>query len=87
MAGTSQETVVSVSPEEAIKVYRKKVFLSFTIFLIFFVYYIGTAIIQTPQMKDIASILVAGLPLGLLLSLGVFPVSWILILIYFRLGR
>lgn len=78
----------SLSPQDqARKSYRRKLILSFTIFIIFFIYYMGTAIIQTPQLKDIASIPALGMPLGLLLSLGVFPVSWLLIIIYFRLGR
>lgn len=60
---------------------------SFGIFFIFFVFYMGTAILQTPSFKSIASIPIFGMPCGLFLSLMVFPVSWLLIFIYFRTGR
>jgi len=67
--------------------YRRKAFLSFSVFGVFFVFYMGTAIIQTPTFSSVAGIPWLGMPLGLLLSLLIFPVSWALIAIYFRLGR
>lgn len=87
MTTTGQTTRDLPENKRAETVYRKRMFLSFSIFLIFFVFYMGTAVIQTPQFKDIAAIQALGMPLGLLLSLCVFPVSWLLIIIYFRLGR
>jgi uncharacterized membrane protein (DUF485 family) len=73
--------------EEAHRLYRKKMITSFSVFFVFFLFYIGTAVLQTPQFREISSIPAFGMPLGLLLSLGVFPVSWLLIVLYFRLGR
>ncbi|HSA32911.1 MAG TPA: hypothetical protein P5077_04205 [bacterium] len=73
--------------EQTDRNYRRKMILSFSIFFVFFVFYIGTAVIQTPQFRELASIPLLGMPLGLFLSLGVFPVSWLLIVLYFRLGR
>ncbi|OGV58216.1 MAG: hypothetical protein A2X49_03370 [Lentisphaerae bacterium GWF2_52_8] len=66
---------------------RQDARFSFTLFGIFFIFYIGTAIIQTPAFKDIATISCLGMPLGLLLSLAIFPVSWALIAIFFWKGR
>lgn len=74
----------SGNPEEN---YRRRMVLGFSLFLIFFVFYMGTAVIQTPELKAIASIPVLGLPLGLVLSLAIFPISWILIIIYFLRWR
>ena len=65
------------------KSFRYKAKLGFGMFAIFFVYYIGCAIIQTPGFKHIASIPFAGMPLGFVLSMGVFPLSWILLVIFF----
>ena len=47
----------------------------------------GTAILQTPECRSVASIDVMGTPLGLLLSLAIFPVSWIIIAIFFAKGK
>lgn len=66
---------------------KKNAVVSFSVFLVFFVYYMGTAILQTPNFKHIASIPLFGIPSGLFLSLLIFPVSWLLIIIYFRIGR
>lgn len=87
MTTTGQPTQNLSKEQQAAAVYRKRMFLSFSIFLIFFIFYMGTAILQTPQFKEIAAIQTLGMPLGLLLSFCVFPVSWILIVVYFRLGR
>jgi len=61
--------------------------LSFIIFAFFFVFYIGAAVLQTPALKSWASIPCLGMPLGLFLSLAIFPVSWALIIIYFIKAR
>ena len=63
--------------------YRRRMALGFGLFAIFFVFYLGTAVIQTPTFRSLAGIPVFGIPLGLFLSLCVFPVSWIRIVIYF----
>jgi hypothetical protein len=74
-------------PPDVNSTYRRKGILSFTVFSIFFLFYVGTASIQTPNLRDVAAIPCCGMPLGLLLSLLIFPVSWALIALYFRLGR
>ena len=66
---------------------RRKVLVCFGLFAVFFVYYVGTAVVQTPPMRSVASIPVMGMPLGLLLSLCIFPVSWILIVVWFWKAR
>ncbi|GEM_PF-1436494 len=68
---------------EADAAYRKRFVVGFSIFAVFFAYYLGTAVIQTPSCKDLAATPVAGLPLGLVMSLGIFPVSWALIALFF----
>ncbi|MDA3961805.1 MAG: hypothetical protein PF961_13530 [Planctomycetota bacterium] len=60
-----------------------KALVCFGIFAIFFTFYVGAALVQSPMGKNIAEIPVLGLPLGLLLSLMVFPLSWVLIAIWF----
>ena len=67
--------------------YRRRRALGFGLFFIFFIYYMGTAIIQTPTFRSLAAIPFIGMPLGLALSLGIFPISWILIAIYFYFWR
>ncbi len=69
------------------KLFRRKAKLGFGLFAIFFIYYISCAIIQTPGFNQIASIPFLGMPLGFVLSMGVFPVSWILLIIFFILWR
>ena len=69
------------------KTFRKKVILCFGLFLIFFIYYISCAVIQTPGFQDFSSIPFLGMPLGFVLSMGVFPVSWILLIIFFIFWR
>ena len=61
--------------------------LSFIIFAVFFVFYIGAAVLQTPAFKSLASLPCLGMPLGLFLSLAIFPVSWVLIVAYFIKSR
>lgn len=65
----------------------EKVFVSFGIFGVFFVFYVGAALLQTPAGKDAAMIPVAGMPLGLLMSLAIFPLSWLLIALWFWKAR
>lgn len=64
-----------------------KVLVSFGIFGIFFAFYVGAALLQTPVGKDLAVIPCAGMPLGLLISLAIFPVSWLLIALWFWKAR
>ena len=66
---------------------RQDAKLNFGLFAVFFVFYLGTAIIQTPACRSIASIPFLGMPLGLFLSLAIFPVSWILIAVFFWKSR
>jgi hypothetical protein len=58
--------------------------VSFLLFFVFFIFYVGTAVVQTPSCREIAAIPVAGMPLGLVLSLAIFPVSWLIIIIWFK---
>ena len=62
---------------------RRKVLVNFGLFFIFFVFYLLAAVIQTPTFKGIAALPVLGVPLGLLLSLLVFPVSWLIMGLWF----
>ncbi len=64
-----------------------KMLVSFGLFAVFFVFYVGAALVQSPAGKDVATIQVGGLPLGLILSLAVFPLSWLLIAIWFKVAR
>lgn len=66
---------------------RHKVLVSFGLFAVFFVFYVGAALLQTPLGKDVAMIQVIGMPVGLLLSLAIFPISWLLIIIWFWKAR
>lgn len=69
------------------KVFRRKVRLGFGLFAIFFVYFVTCAVLQTPGFQHIASIPFAGMPLGFVLSMGVFPISWIILIIFFIYWR
>ncbi len=66
---------------------RRKVLVSFGLFALFFFFYLGAAVVQTPSCKSIASHPVFGMPFGLLISLMIFPVSWLLIAIWFKKAR
>lgn len=66
---------------------RRKARLYFSLFAVFFAFYVGTAIIQTPECRGVAAIPFLGMPLGLFLSLAIFPVSWIIIAIFFVKGK
>jgi uncharacterized membrane protein (DUF485 family) len=62
---------------------RRKVVVNFGLFFLFFAFYLGAAVIQTPSFKDIAAMPALGMPLGMLLSLLIFPVSWVIMIIWF----
>lgn len=62
---------------------RQKVLLNFGLFFVFFIFYLVAAVIQTPMFKEIAYMPALGMPLGLLLSLLVFPLSWLIMVIWF----
>ena len=66
---------------------RKKAIIDFGLFAVFFVFYMAAAIIQTPLGKNIAVIPVMGIPFGLLMSIAVFPISWIIITIWYLKAR
>ena len=79
--------MVDAAPADARQQIRRKARLYFSLFAIFFVFYVGTAVLQTPECRATASVPVLGTPLGLLLSLAIFPVSWIIIAIFFVKGK
>jgi hypothetical protein len=62
---------------------RHKVVLNFGLFFLFFAFYLMAAVIQTPLGANIAYLTAFELPLGLLLSLLIFPVSWLIMGIWF----
>jgi uncharacterized membrane protein (DUF485 family) len=73
---------MSVSPPSS-SAMRRKVVVNFGLFLLFFIFYLGAAVIQTPSFKDVAALPALGMPLGMLLSLLIFPVSWVIMVIWF----
>jgi hypothetical protein len=66
---------------------RRKVLVNFGLFAVFFLFYLGAAVIQTPVFRAVAELPVLGIPFGLLASLAVFPVSWIIMVIWFLKAR
>lgn len=66
---------------------RRKVLVNFGLFAVFFFFYLGAAVVQTPSCKALASAPVLGMPFGLLMSLMIFPVSWFLIVVWFWKAR
>jgi hypothetical protein len=66
---------------------RRKVLVNFGLFALFFFFYLGAAVVQTPACKSVATLRVLGMPFGLLVSLMIFPVSWLLIGIWFKKAR
>lgn len=71
---------MSKSPPSTI---RRKALLNFGLFFVFFVFYLSAAVIQTPKFASIAYQITLGMPLGLLLSLLIFPLSWLIMGIWF----
>jgi hypothetical protein len=62
---------------------RRKAIISFSLFFLFFIFYLLAAVIQTPSFSQIAGRPALGMPLGLLLSLLIFPVSWLIMAVWF----
>ncbi|MBN8217270.1 MAG: hypothetical protein J0L75_11560 [Spirochaetes bacterium] len=62
---------------------KQKAILNFGLFFLFLFFYLGAALLQTPALKHIAGLTTLGMPFGLLMSLLIFPVSWIIIIIWF----
>lgn len=62
---------------------RRKVFVNFGLFFVFFAFYLSAAVIQTPTFKEVATQPMLGMPAGLLLSLLVFPLSWLIMGLWF----
>jgi hypothetical protein len=83
----SQQKAATGQLKLDLKSFKYKRKLGFGMFAIFFMYYISCAIIQTSSFQDIASIPFLGMPLGFVLSMGVFPVSWIILIIFFVFWR
>ena len=67
--------------------YRRRLALGFSLFAVFFLFYVGAAVLQTPAFRGLASRPCLGMPLGLFLSLAIFPVSWALIVVFFAKSR
>jgi hypothetical protein len=70
-------------PPSSLPTMRRKVLVNFGLFLLFFIFYLLAAVVQTPSFKDVAAIQVSGMPLGMLLSLLIFPISWLIMAIWF----
>lgn len=87
MAGPDQNVLTRGEIEEAGRNYRRRVVLCTCLFVVFFIFYIASAVIQTPAFGAIAGIPVMGMPLGLLMSLLIFPVSWAIIVVFFVTWR
>lgn len=60
-----------------------KMLVSFGLFAVFFVFYVGAALLQTPAGAAVGSVRLGGIPLGFALSLAIFPVTWLLIALWF----
>ncbi len=79
---------VSLDTEASLQVrMRHKAVIDFGLFGIFFLFYLGAAIVQTPLCENLATRQTLGMPFGLLMSLAIFPVSWIIIVIWFWKAR
>lgn len=83
MAGQDHNRLTGAELEESNRNYRRRVVLCSSLFVVFFIFYIASAVIQTPAFAAIAGIPVMGVPLGLLMSLLIFPVSWAIIVVFF----
>jgi hypothetical protein len=62
---------------------RRKVVVNFGLFLLFFIFYLGAAVVQTPSFKEVADLPALGMPFGMLLSLLIFPLSWLIMVVWF----
>ncbi len=83
-----EANVVASPPNaEAEENYRRRMKLGFFLFTVFFAFYMWVAVINTVPYREFASIPVMGMPLGMLMSLAVFPVSWAILIIYFLVWR
>jgi hypothetical protein len=87
MAASDQSVLTGAEIEEAGRNYRRRLVLCSSLFIIFFLFYITSAVIQTPAFGAIAGIPVLGMSLGLLMSLLIFPVSWAIIIVFFVCWR
>jgi TRAP-type C4-dicarboxylate transport system permease small subunit len=83
MSSPQQGALSSEEVRAAGENYRRRLILCSSLFITFFVFYIASAVIQTPAFASIAGIPVVGMPLGLLMSLLIFPVSWAIIVVFF----
>lgn len=83
MAGAEHVPLTDAELQEAKHNYRRRLVLCLSLFAVFFVFYVASAVIQTPAFSAIAGIPVLGMPLGLLMSLLIFPVSWAVIIVFF----
>jgi hypothetical protein len=62
---------------------RHKVVVNFGLFFLFFCFYLGAAVIQTPSFKEVAAKPALGMPMGMLVSLLIFPLSWLIMVVWF----
>ena len=89
MSEAGPDPVGHVAPidREAEENYHRRMKLGFFLFFVFFFFYIWVAVINTVPYREFASIPFMGMPLGMFLSLAVFPVSWLILVVYFLLWR
>jgi len=87
MANPNQGPANGADALESARNYRRRLVLGFSLFMIFFVFYMGAAVIQTPVCRTLASLPCLGMPLGLFLSMMIFPVSWAIIVVFFLKWR
>jgi uncharacterized membrane protein (DUF485 family) len=86
--GVDMNTVSSPEPKAIpAQNMRRKAGIDFGLFAVFFAFYLGAALIQTPLFKNVATMQVLHMPFGLMMSLLIFPVSWVLIIIWFWKAR
>jgi len=67
--------------------YVPRMILGFSLFAIFFVFYMAVAILNTPAFKEAAAVPFLGMPVGMTLSLAIFPLSWGLMFIFIAKWR
>ncbi len=83
MSSPAQGALTSTELKDAEHNYRRRLVLCSSLFVVFFLFYIVSAVIQTPAFAAIAGLPALGMPLGLLMSLLIFPVSWAIIVVFF----